>query len=112
VQTFTYTVTDGKTGGTASSTASVRVDDNPTITQSDYLVSKSAWTIAGTAGPGANVTVTTKNSAGVVTTIGTVTADTRGAWKLAPVLTIDATSTILDLVSTQRGVTSRAIARK
>jgi hypothetical protein len=113
IQTFTFTVTDGKAGGTsAAAVVSVQVNDNPAITQSDYVVSKSAWTIAGTAGPGATVTVTTKSSNGTVTTIGTVTADTRGAWRLAPVLTIDATATILDLTSTQRGATNRAIVRK
>jgi hypothetical protein len=105
-QSFNYTISDGR-GGTATATVSVKVNDAPTITQADYTVSNSRWTLAGTSGPSATVTLTAGGS-----TIAVVTADTRGSWKVGTTVTIPTTVTTISLTSSQGGTTSRLVTRK
>ena len=106
LQNFTYTISDGR-GGSATASVSVTVKDAPTIIQADYVVAGSKWTIAGTAGPGATVTLTAGGS-----TIAVATADARGAWKASPTVIIGTTVTTISLASSQGGATSRLITRK
>lgn len=105
-QSFNYTISDGR-GGTATASVSVKVNDAPTITQADYVVNGSKWTLAGTSGPSATVTLSAGGS-----TIAVVTADARGAWKATPTVTIQTTVTTVSLTSSQGGTASRTIVRK
>jgi len=105
-QSFNYTISDGR-GGTATASVSVKVNDAPTITQADYTVARSSWTLAGTSGPSATVTLTAGGS-----TIAVVTADARGAWRANPTVTIPTTVTTVNLTSTQGGTAVRNITRK
>lgn len=112
-QSFTYTVSDGR-GGTATATVTVTVDDVVTITQADYTVARSSWTLAGTSGPNAVITIVAKDSttSATGTTVATVQADARGAWRVANTLTIPTTRTVVVATSSQRGTASRTILRK
>lgn len=108
LQTFTYTATDGKAGGTSTpATVTVRVDDNPTITTADYRVATAAWTLAGTSGPSAAVQIIVNGQV-----IASATADARGAWRATATFTVATTATTVNLTSNQRGVASRAITRR
>ncbi len=115
VQQFTCTISDGR-GGTVVATIRVTVNDTVTVTQADYTVARSSWTLAGTAGANAIVTFTVKDAAGNTLTtavpFATVTADARGNWKAAPTLTVPTTAATFVATSNQRGTGSRVIARK
>jgi len=112
-QSFTYTVSDGR-GGTATATVTVTVNDVVTITQTDYTVARSTWAIQGTAGPSAVLTIVAKDSTASATgtTIATVQADTRGAWRVSNTLTIPTTRTVVVVTSNRGGSASRAIVRR
>lgn len=111
-RTFNYTVSDGR-GGTATSSVTVTVNDVVTITTADYTVSRNQWNLAGTAGPSATVTLVARDSAGnALATIGSVTADTRGAWKLSITLAVPTTAVNVVATSNQRGTATRAILRR
>ena len=105
-QVFTYTITDGR-GATATATVTVRVSDRIAFTQASYTTTKSAWTLQGTAGPGAVVRFLVGT-----TQVGTATADARGAWKAAPTFAIPATATTVTASSSQLGTGSAIIVRK
>jgi len=105
-QVFTYTITDGR-GATATATVTVRVADRVAFTQADYTTTKSAWTLQGTAGPGAVVRFFVGTSQ-----VGSATADTRGAWKANSTFAIPATATTVTATSSQLGTGSAIIVRK
>lgn len=105
-QVFTYTITDGR-GATATATVTVRVADRVVFTQSDYTTSKSQWNLQGTAGPGAVVRFLVGT-----TQVGSVTADTRGAWKTGPTFAIPASATTVTATSSQLGTGSAIIVRR
>jgi hypothetical protein len=105
-QVFTYTITDGR-GATATATVTVQVSDRIAFTQAGYTTTKSAWSLQGTAGPGAVVRFLVGT-----TQVGTATADARGAWKASPTFAIPATATTVTASSSQLGTGSAIIVRK
>jgi len=108
-QTFNYTISDGR-GGTATAQVSVVSNDRVTITSSVYRVSTRAWTLAGTAGPGATVTIRGNNPAQSLITV--TTADTRGAWRATPTVANAVGSTAVVATSSQRGTAQRNIVNR
>lgn len=117
VQTFNYTLTDGSLTSTTAS-VTVTVNDRVVVTSAS-AVRRTAlgvttgyrWNLAGTAGPGATVSIRPGTSA-TGTAIITVVADATGAWR---VQNFDqnafggAQPTQVTVTSTQRGSATSAV---
>ena len=116
-QTFNYTLTDGQLTSNPS-TVTVTVNDRVTITSARAqrrsvanITTGYRWDIAGTAGPGATVSIRPGTSA-TGTVLTTVTADATGNWSIANFTqnTIAAQPTQVTVTSTQRGAATFPVA--
>lgn len=105
VQTFSYTLKDAQ--GLASTSATVTVTVRDVVTVSSARYQNARWSIQGTSGPGAVVTIRAGATA-TGTVITTVTADNTGAWRVSN-LNSTVAATQITLVSNQRGSVTAAV---